>query len=100
IRDFHVTGVQTCALPICNPGVTTSLKRGDLSAGVNIGIPITSRREDFGAAIGDVSLNFQGGVNHLSDFGTLTDWTAGINWGVTETGRASCREAGQSELAA
>src|SRR5690606_37796893 len=67
-----------------NPGVTTSLKRGDLSAGVNIGIPITSRREDFGAAIGDVSLNFQGGVNHLSDFGTLTDWTAGLNWGVTE----------------
>lgn len=67
-----------------NPGVTTSLKRGDLSAGVNIGIPITSRREDFGAAIGDLSLNFQGGVNHLSDFGTLTDWTAGLNWGVTE----------------
>jgi hypothetical protein len=67
-----------------NPGVTTSLKRGDLSAGVNIGIPITSRREDFGAAIGDISLNFQGGVDHLSDFGTLTDWTAGLNWGVTE----------------
>src|SRR5690606_40858401 len=20
IRDFHVTGVQTCALPICHPG--------------------------------------------------------------------------------
>src|SRR5690606_39338606 len=23
IRDFHVTGVQTCALPICDDGVTT-----------------------------------------------------------------------------
>src|SRR5690606_1311418 len=63
-----------------NPGVTTSLKRGDLSAGLNVGIPITSRR----AAIGDLSLNFQAGIDHLSDFGTLTDWTAGLNWGVTE----------------
>ena len=68
-----------------NPGVTTSLKRGDLSAGVNVGIPITSRREDFGAAIGDLSLNFQAGVNKLSDFGTLTDWTAGATWGITES---------------
>lgn len=67
-----------------NPGVTTSLKRGDLSAGINLGIPITSRREDFGAALGDITLNFQGGVNHLSDFGTLTDLTAGFNWGITE----------------
>jgi len=66
------------------PGLTTSLKRGDLSAGVNVGIPITSRREEFGAAIGDLSLNLQGGVNHLSDFGTLTDWTVGLNWGITE----------------
>src|SRR5690606_10764389 len=63
-----------------NPGVTTSLKRGDLSAGFNLGIPITSRREDFGAAIGDVSLSLQAGIDHLSDFGTLTDWTAGLNW--------------------
>jgi hypothetical protein len=67
-----------------NPGVTTSLKRGDLSGGVNLGIPITSRREDFGAALGDISLNLQGGINHLSDFGTLTDWTVGLNWGITE----------------
>lgn len=67
-----------------NPGVTTSLKRGELSAGVNIGIPITSRREEFGAAIGDLSLNFQGGINRLSDFGTLSDWTVGLNWGITE----------------
>ena len=67
-----------------NPGVTTSLKRGDLSAGINVGMPITSRREEFGEEIGDLSLNFQGGVNQLSDFGTLTDWTVGLNWGITE----------------
>jgi iron complex outermembrane receptor protein len=67
-----------------NPGVTTSLKRGNLSGGANLAIPITSRREDFGAAIGDLSLNLQGGVDHLSDFGTLTDWSVGLNWGITE----------------
>src|SRR6266511_1881098 len=31
IRDFHVTGVQTCALPISAPGVRT-VGRGDLDA--------------------------------------------------------------------
>lgn len=67
-----------------NAGVETSLKRGDLNAGVNVAIPITSRREDFGAAIGDLNLNLSGGINHLSDFGTLTDWSAGLNWRPTE----------------
>jgi iron complex outermembrane receptor protein len=66
------------------PGLTTSLKRGDLSAGVNVGIPLTSRREEFGEEIGDLSLNLQAGINELSDFGTLTDWTVGLNWGITE----------------
>lgn len=63
-----------------NPGVRTSLQRGDLSAGVNLGVPITSVRDDFGAAIGDLSLNASAGINHLSDFGTLTDWTLGLTW--------------------
>ncbi|KPL67009.1 hypothetical protein SZ64_02215 [Erythrobacter sp. SG61-1L] len=68
-----------------NPGVETSLTRGDLSAGFNLGVPITSRDDDFLGAIGDISLNFTAGIDHLSDFGTLTDWTAGINWGITDT---------------
>ncbi len=67
-----------------NPGVETSLTRGDLSAGVNLGVPIASRRDDAWAWLGDFSLNFSAGVDHLSDFGTLTDWTAGAVWGVTE----------------
>lgn len=61
-------------------GPDTSLKRGNLSAGVNIGVPITSVRDDFGAALGDISLNLSGGVDHLSDFGTLTDWSVGLTW--------------------
>ncbi len=61
-------------------GPDASLKRGNLSAGVNIGVPITSVRDDFGAALGDISLNLSGGVDHLSDFGTLTDWSVGVTW--------------------
>lgn len=67
-----------------NAGMETSLKRGNANAGLNVGIPITSRREDFGAAIGDLSLNLAAGIDHLSDFGTLTDWSAGVNWRPTE----------------
>lgn len=62
----------------------TRLKRGDLSAGVNLGVPLTSRREGFGDAIGDLSLNVSAGLNRLSDFGTLTDWSAGLTWAPTE----------------
>lgn len=67
-----------------NPGLQTSLKRGDLSGGINVGVPITSVRDDFGAAIGDVSLQLSGGVDHLSDFGTLTDWSVGLTWSPVE----------------
>jgi hypothetical protein len=63
-----------------NLGVETSLTRGDVNGGVNLGIPITSRREEFAAGVGDLSLNLSGGIDHLSDFGTLTDWSAGVNW--------------------
>lgn len=67
-----------------NPGLETVLTRGDLSAGVNLGIPIASRREDAWSWLGDFTLNLSAGVDHLSDFGTLTDWTAGFTWGLTE----------------
>lgn len=68
-----------------NPGIETDLTRGTLVSGINIGVPITSRNEDFGGAIGDISLNFSAGLDHLSDFGTLYDWSAGVTWGITET---------------
>ncbi len=58
----------------------TQLTRGDLNGGVNVSIPLTSRDEGFGGAVGDVSLNLSGGLNHLSDFGTLADWSAGLTW--------------------
>lgn len=67
-----------------NAGIETALKRGDLSAGVNVGVPIASRDYDHWAALGNVDLNLAAGVNHLSDFGTLKDWSLGLNWGITE----------------
>ncbi|MBU6269115.1 MAG: TonB-dependent receptor [Sphingomonadales bacterium] len=63
---------------------TTQLRRGDASVGANLGVPITSRREGFGAGVGDLALNLSVGLDRLSDFGTLTDWSAGLSWGVTD----------------
>jgi hypothetical protein len=65
-------------------GGPVRLKRGDASAGINFALPITSRRENALAGAGDITLNFSAGLNHLSDFGTLNDWSAGLTWGVTE----------------
>src|SRR5690606_14550700 len=67
-----------------NAGIETTLKRGNANAGINLAIPITSRREDFGAAIGDLNLNLYDGDDSLTDLGTLTDWAAGFNWRPTE----------------
>lgn len=63
---------------------TTRLKRGDLSTGLNVAIPIASRREGFMAGLGELSLNVGAGVNRLSDFGSLTDWNAGVTWAPAE----------------
>ncbi|QDM40580.1 hypothetical protein [Altererythrobacter sp. TH136] len=62
----------------------TQLTRGNLNAGFNVGVPIASTREGVLDAIGDLSLNFGGGIDHLSDFGTLTDWNVGANWRPAE----------------
>lgn len=60
-----------------------ALTRGDLSAAANISVPITSRRENVLGALGDVTLNLSGGVNSLSDFGSLGSFTAGVVWRPT-----------------
>jgi len=61
-------------------GANTQLTRGDLEAGINVVIPLTSYREGFADALGSFTLNGQAGVNNYSDFGTLYDWSAGLNW--------------------
>lgn len=61
-----------------------TLKRGDVSGGVNLALPLTSRGAFLGA-VGDLSLNVGGGVNRLSDFGTLKNWNVGLTWNPTDT---------------
>jgi len=56
------------------------LKRGDAQAGFSLDLPITSRREGFGARLGDLSLNLNGELHMLSDFGQLTAYGAALTW--------------------
>lgn len=78
--------VSTNALVI--PAQVT-LRRGDASAGLNLAVPITSRRTGFGQKLGDITLNTSAGFDHVSDLsqnggGWLTNWSAGVTWGLTE----------------
>lgn len=61
-----------------------NLKRGDAQAGFSVDLPITSRREGFGAGVGDLSLNANAEVHRLSDFGTLYNWGGGLTYSPTE----------------
>ncbi|MEM1195634.1 MAG: hypothetical protein AAGH57_05985 [Pseudomonadota bacterium] len=56
------------------------LTRGNVSTGANFVIPITSRRNGFADALGSFTLNAQIGLEELSDFGTLGDYNASLNW--------------------
>lgn len=67
-----------------NPGFATDLTRGDANAGFTLGIPLTSRRDNVLAVVGDITLDLSGGFNRLSDFGTLYNWSAGLNWSPLE----------------
>ena len=79
---FAYTGIDSASTRA--PGGDAHLRRGDLSAGINLGIPLTSRRENALAAVGDLSLNLSAGIDRYSDFGTLTDWSAGLTWSPVE----------------
>jgi iron complex outermembrane receptor protein len=63
-------------------GVETDvdLSRGTANAQVSFDVPITSRKNNFGAKFGDLSTNLNLAVNQLSDFGTLTSVGYGLNW--------------------
>jgi hypothetical protein len=50
-----------------------------VDASFNVDLPI-SRRDEFLGAIGNLTLNANGEIERLSDFGTLTTWGAGAYW--------------------
>ena len=58
---------------------SNSLSRTTGNAAVNLDLPISRRNHDF-SALGNLTLNGNAEVDHLSDFGTLTKFGAGVNW--------------------
>ncbi len=80
----------------------TAIRRGAVDRGIgtgriNIDLPLTSRREGFGAALGDLSLNANYGYRRLTDFGGLTNYGYGLTWspikGLTATASFSAEDA-------
>jgi len=61
-----------------------ALRRFRVLGGANLGIPLTSRRENFGGAIGDITLNLGATLSDVSDVGAVNDWNAGLIWAPTE----------------
>lgn len=63
-------------------GVTQrgAVSRDIVNGQVNLDLPLTSRSKDFLGGIGNLSANFNLGLDHLSDFGTLTTLGYGLNW--------------------
>jgi hypothetical protein len=58
---------------------SNSLSRTTGDASASIDLPISRRNRDF-SALGNLTLNANAEVDHLSDFGTLTTLGAGVNW--------------------
>jgi iron complex outermembrane recepter protein len=61
----------------------SSLSRTTGEAKINLDLPISRRGRDFGA-LGNLTLNGNAAVQHLSDFGTLTEVGAGVNLSPVE----------------
>lgn len=59
---------------------TTDFSRQTVSGELNVDLPIASRKNNVLGAIGDLSLNGNAGIQHLSDFGTLSTVGYGLNW--------------------
>jgi len=63
---------------------TGEVSRDIVNGQVNLDFPIANRDRGILSAIGDLSLNVNGGADHLSDFGTLTTVGYGANWSPLE----------------
>jgi iron complex outermembrane receptor protein len=58
----------------------TDLSRNTLNAQVSFDLPLASRGAGVMATLGDLSLNLNGAVDQVSDFGALTTLGYGLNW--------------------
>lgn len=57
-----------------------SLSRQSAGAQLSVDLPIASRRRDILQPLGDLSINFHGAVDRLSDFGSLTTLGSSLSW--------------------
>ncbi len=62
---------------------SASLRRSNVSGSLNIEIPIVDRGVGPLGFLGEVSINGNYGLSKLSDFGQLSEYTAGIRWSPT-----------------
>src|SRR5690606_40926593 len=96
-RDFHVTGVQTCALPIWRAGGTPSERSG---ANVSFVICPAHTRSHSAAvtsargACAAVSSATRNDAPEVCRWSRIRSWTAVDD--ETEIGRAACRERGEA----
>lgn len=60
--------------------IPRDLERDEGRASLSIDIPLTSRRNDVLAALGDLSLNLNVEGEKFSDFGNLVTWGGGATW--------------------
>ncbi|WP_245844143.1 TonB-dependent receptor [Sphingomonas spermidinifaciens] len=58
----------------------SDVTRRNAGAQLNLDLPIASRRRGVLAPLGDLTVNLNGAVEELSDFGTLTTVGYGANW--------------------
>lgn len=67
-------------------GLATSgdVSRDQANGRINIDVPIASRSRAVLGFLGNLSLNGNAAVNRLSDFGTLTAYGYGLNWGPVD----------------
>ena len=68
-------------------GLTTTtgdVSRDSIDGRINVDVPIASRSRAVLGFLGNLSVNGNVAVNRLSDFGTLTAYGYGLNWGPVE----------------
>ncbi len=63
---------------------TGDVSRDSVNGRINLDLPIASRSRNVLGWLGNLSLNGNAAVNRLSDFGTLTSYGYGLNWGPIE----------------
>src|SRR5690606_39527086 len=87
IRDFHVTGVQTCALPISTPAPPAGVRRTWGTPHVALGIA------DVRGIASVPVLGWNGTPSAFEAGAGRAPWIQGIHADV-QIGRASCRARG------